>query len=295
MSDVVTPFFGTNLAEPVKTSKFDVKLMKSLFAELETASKTAAKLQSAKFVKQDGQTAKQFREMKQYAEDLCRLKVFITSNEGDQFWSYDSSIFDDPRIPSSIKLIVFDSSPDHMVKLNQRPNNWIRLELDLAKPVLLDFTISPSAPTMNGSNFLIVSDDGSWSKATHTGLQRILAQARTGLGFLHGRNVYDFYFLALGFPLCFLLLLRINAVVDSFLARLPNTFFSYSVLIFIFILLSNLFRLFFNYTRWVFPYIQLDWGKKRIAQIAWLVVFAPVAGLTIQQAWAAIARFLIPN
>ncbi len=295
MSDPATPFFGTNLAEPVKTSKFDAKLMKSLFAELESASVAAAKLQSGKLEKTPDQTPKQFKELKEYGENLCRLKVFITTNDGDQFSAYESTIFDDPRIPSSIKLIVFDSSPDHFVRLNQRPANWIRLELDLTKPVLLDFTISPSASTLNQSNFFISGEDGDWSKATHARLNRVLSESRRSLGFLHGRNVYDFYFMILGFPLCFLLLLRINGLIYPVLDRLPNAFFSYLVLIFILLLLANLFRLFFNYTRWVFPYIQLDWGRKRVAEVIWFFVFAPVAAIAIQQAWMELARFIFPN
>ena len=284
MNDVKTPFQGKSYTDVISTSYFDIRSMKSLFAILEALSKEAAELHIKTLVKQENQSRTDFNAMKEYGKGLLKLKVFITSDEGDVYSAYDQSLFDDANIPSSLKSIVFDSSPDHLSALNKRPNNWLRLELNLSRSIILDLTASPSEPTQNGSILMIEGADNNWTTTALTKIRKALSDYKTNRGLLHQRNVYDVYIFAFGLPIVFVILSRLNDALGNFLSSL-NSIQQTFVFIYFFLLSLAVFRLFFNYARWVFPYIEFDMGKgkRKLHRTIWWFVFSTiVAGITWQ-------------
>ncbi len=291
---VESPFFGTNRTELVPTACFSVESMKSLFAVVTGLSADAREIEFAKLTPQPKQSLKEFNQIKTTSEALFVPKIFLTTYESEMFSSSDPSIFDDPKIPVSVKLIVIDSCPEYMVQLNRRPANWLRIELDLTKPEIFDLNLGPSEPTPNQSNFVINGQDGNWSRSAHSKLTQALSEARTHRSILHRRNIYDIYILFGVFPIIFFLFLRITPLASPHLDQLPDLN-RFLLFFWIFILLITLFRIAFNYTRWVFPYIEFVGRnhRKHWTQLIWAAITVPIIGGLVWQAFVSLSDFLL--
>lgn len=285
--------FGRSNLEVVPPATFRAQDLKKLFAVLLNVSEHAANLEVAALQKADNQSNADFEKLKRYVRDLCRLRVFVTSADGDMFSSYDEGIFESPTVPRDLKLIVFDSSPDFQYQAKRRPENWTRLELDLSKPKILDLNLSPSESTPNGSSLVVEGSDSTWANLSFQRIRNVMKESYSHRGWLHQKNVFDIYFLVCVLPLTYLVLTRIEIGFSNFFLSLSR-FQYFFTFIYIFLLITYCFRIFFNYTRSVFPYIEIDSDRsnRNLTRIVWGIITTSVAGGLVWSLFTYIAKVL---
>jgi len=148
-----------------------------------------------------------------------------------------------------------------------------------------------SSPTPNSSKLTMQGDRDSWVASILDAVMGIVDNRRTKRTWIHRAFVYDIGLLLLGIPaglyICWKLSDPIQKHIDSI-----SAFLSTAVYIYIFLLVIWAYRIFFGYTKWAFPSVELkegtDVAKKHrhfwwaitiaiIAQAVWAVLTFPIA------------------
>ena len=171
------------------------------------------------------------------------------------FTGNSEDILDEHNLPEQIRNIFLStkSVPASILPIVVR---FINVNLDFTQPPVLDFSRFPTLPTENATQFEIQSDNEGWFFGAKSELSEYFStDARTSVDWLHRGGAYDALLFLLGISLAIWIVIRLDQILESH--RFP-TIISYSIYVYVFFLSLNLFRMFFSYSRWVFPKIELE-------------------------------------
>jgi hypothetical protein len=150
--------------------------------------------------------------------------------------------------------IEFDSAFLYRSRFNNLvPNNSFTVILDLFRPNVLDLS---TPPTQNASVANIWGLDATWANALHDELVAFFRQGRTKRGWLHLLRTYDVLVFLVGFPLSFDIVYHLDRLIKH-VAPLPEAL-SVALYVYAVLLVLFLFRILFNYARWVLPKLEID-------------------------------------
>ncbi len=197
----------------------------------------------------------EFERRKQRVHNAFVTSVTVTDLDGEMVHGNNEQFFDSTTFPSRLRSIFIATKTIPQAVLNFTPLCNIVVFLDFSRPPLLDFARLPTLPTPNESNFELAANDELWFAAAKKRLDQFFAERKTSTNWLHAAAVYDVFLAFVGIPIGIWASYRIGNLFNGFKF---SPFISTAIYIYGFALALLLFRVFFSYSRWVFPKVALD-------------------------------------
>lgn len=205
-------------------------------------------------VRQPNETEADFQTRQKKISDACLTTVVsITGANGKTVHGNARDIFQNPLLPERIMSVLFATATT-LKTINITPPNQASLFLDFGRPPVLNFGVMPSAPTLNQSNYVIEGSSEAWVTSFDSRLRQFFEERSTLRGWIHQRGIYDVLVLLVGLPGSMWVSGRLgpffyDGKTASILISIIYGYFFFASL--------SLFRLLFDYGRWLFPLIEL--------------------------------------
>jgi len=236
---------------------FDIEYLKKLYNIMSEKNIEAANLEIGSLKKAPAQTDEDFSRLKEYLKSLYKVTIEMTGSQGEYIFSESPDILNKESLPDRINSVVFDNSVKYNFELKKDPSNKLKISFDFRKVPIFDLITSPSLPSSNDNYINVVGINETWVDGANRKIIESLKGRSNRRGWLHRRNVYDLLVWFAFIPVSFWTIYRLESIykinhlgVSPFLMVFAYFYF------FLFIL--NIFRVVFNYSRWVFPYNELD-------------------------------------
>ena len=230
---------------------------KKLYEILKTATDEGADIEIAKVKKTPGQSDEDFESFKKLAKTIFKVSIHIFGSKGEYIFSESPSMLDDAGLPDTITKMTFDNTSKFRASLQQRePINKFRIEFDFTKQKIFDLISTPSEATPNKSYIYIQGESDTWVSGAYNKVMEFLQERSNKHGWLHRNNIYDMFLYFLIIPLTLRLIYNINHSLPARVTEL-SAFFKAACYLYFFIVTLNIFRIIFNYTRWIFPNTEL--------------------------------------
>lgn len=207
---------------------------------------------------------------KRFSKKTCtQLKKDITENykvhveilSKHEFLSAESSsIFNE--LPDDVIHVKYDNVFLVKTRFNRDPGLVFKIALDFTEPPLFDFNVSPSLPTKNNSSVQVYGDDATWVEGTFGMITKQLISRKTKRAWFHKASIYDYIVWFFILPFTFWNLYKLELRVQTYLHQISPAFTVFFYL-FVFVLILTLFRILFNYFKWLFPYMEFKTVPKR--------------------------------
>jgi len=159
-------------------------------------------------------------------------------------------------LPDNIEMVQFRSSYSHQYHTNSLLDNYLDIQFDFKRTEIFDFS-NPLFPlNPNQSRYYIQGNDSTWVGGVYADLMSFLEQKKSNISLLYLKNSYTI-FLMLVFPLLLFLTSKIVKWVAPYLPSYDHTVLMYGFHVYIFFLLLVGFRVLYNYSKWIFPPMEL--------------------------------------
>ena len=196
-----------------------------------------------------------FSARKERVHNAFVTSVTVTGLDDEMFHGNSESFFDSSSFPDRLRSILISTQTVPRAVLSFIPPCNIIVFLDFSRPPLIDFSRMPTLPTPNESNFEISADDELWFAASKARLSQFFDDRRTSTNWLHRTSIYDILLVFAGFPLAIWLSHRLGSLFDHIKAApIVNS----AVYVYTFFVGLIFFRILFEYSRWVFPKVELE-------------------------------------
>src|SRR3989304_2843728 len=103
----------------------------------------------------------------------------------EEMYGSISEVFDSPNFPDQVSTFYINSETILRAIHNWYPRNSFELFLDFRKPELFDFSLMPSQPTPNASNFSVQGYDVTWTNGVFSEVIKCLDRHPSTLSWLH--------------------------------------------------------------------------------------------------------------
>lgn len=259
---------------PIPPIKINLEFLKEINEILIKANEAAIKLEVSEINKSNFSSADEYEKHIKLIKESSQIIVRISEANGIfSVYRGEGNIFENIKLPNKIEKISIDSSDQYQAIFNRVPKNYFKIEFDFKKVSILDFSSSPSLKTSNDSYITISGEDGSWPAGLFSNLKQKVEEADRTSVFFHKNNTYDLILWLIVVPLIIFCMHKIDV---GFLNKIKdlNGFIKSGIYIYIFIAALWMFRIFFNYLRWLYPYLELDNPKdnpKRQRIFMWIL------------------------
>jgi hypothetical protein len=253
-------FKGTNRQFVIPACLLRPNDLRRLYRLLEQKAKEAADRQVAAMTLPQGQTQVDFDRFKTSVRETLVLNLRLQTKSGSWVGGQAIDPLEDEQLLDGITRIEFDSCFLFRLRFNNAtPNNAFLVVIDLVRPSILD--MGPD-PMQNTSLATISGSDVTWANGLCAELEAFFQQSTTRRGWLHQRQSYTALLFLLGFPLSFDIVYHLDRLIRQ-RTPLPEAL---SVAMYVYVVLVTLFlfRILFNYARWVFPKVELDAPRQHI-------------------------------
>lgn len=256
----------------------NLSYFRKVFDIVKELSKEAANFEVSQLKREAFKSDEEFENTKKDLIKLYEVSMTVRGAKGELFVSHDKSIFDEDNLPNTTTFISFDSAALFRLALSREPLNSVKIEFDFSKPSIFDFLSGPSKATQNSSIIQVMGQHQTWVQGSYERILSTLDGYTTRRGWLHKQNVYDLLLWFIIVPLTFLNFHRLQLHFSDSLEKVPNIFLV-GIYIYVFILVLYLFMIFFNYARWLYPYMELKTSLKNTAAIHRSIVFIVTLGI----------------
>lgn len=236
--------------------KVNPKVLKKLCDDLNEFCKEAADKEVSK-LQQGNLTAADFNQLTDAVRNSYKIHIEVVGSKGEYFASTQTSVLDEDQLPPAVDRITLDSSFVYRSFFKNDPPNSIRIIFDFRKPPLFDFVSNPSLSTRNDSFIQVTGQSDSWVSGVYESIMSKLKSHSTKRYWLHRQSIYDLLLWIFVLPLAFWNLNKIFSAYPTLTENVSSVLLIFGHIYF-FIAVLFLFRAFFNYGRWLFPYVELD-------------------------------------
>lgn len=276
---------GLVRSQRIAPCMFNADNFRDLYRLLSEKAKEAANLAIKEFEEKAHTLEEQDRQFfKERITDATKLVAYVTGVKGERVIYTDESAITTESLPKNIETIGIGSYYAYKVVFNTDPSNKFEVKLDFTKPRLLDFSNLWALPTEGANNIQVEGKNDTWVNGVYQKIIEFFEPLAKPRSWLHSRFTYDFLLWFLGVPVVFWVLFRIDANVIS-AGYNSSKVFLVALYVYLFLVGLILFRLLFNYARWVFPkyeYSTPDESKpSRHRKVFWSV-FITIVGVLVQ-------------
>lgn len=203
-------------------------------------------------------------------------------------------VFNSPRFPDKVKSLYIDSALNLKNLYNWSPRNSFELILDFTKPELLNLSFSPSGPTPNASDIRVSGRNETWVNGVYHTVTEFVKNRKTRRQFFHRHSVYDLLVLCGGFPFAFGISYKLSEWINRMFGQISEILQS-AAYVYVFCFSLILFRILFDYGRWVFPIVEYQTSTNAALKhrIFWSTLAVAVFGNLVYDMFK-IATALIP-
>jgi len=263
----------------------NLEFVKNFYNELKSLNNEAIdyELKNAQELYKD----EQLKNIEEFIKNNMKIIVEINGVRGEMLSSNNESIFDNEKLPNHISMIRF--SNEVLMRSGYIPGNVIKVEFDFNRIDIFDFRESPSNRSGNMSQIFIAGNNKSWVEGTYNNLINVLKDKKNISNLLHKRNIYDLFLWFIIVPMDFYVLALFEENFQNLLYNLSSPL-RIGIYIYIFIMFLLIFRITFNYMRWLFPYMAFNIDKNRIRNIhkivlaiLWTLIFSPILSKIINR------------
>jgi hypothetical protein len=188
------------------------------------------------------------------ARNLMGLTLQIRAANGEWSSANSAAPLSDDSAPAVLTSVTYDCGAQYKGRFSLFPQNLFSVTIDFTRTRLGDLSNLALSEGL-GSSFVNLSGvNSTWVNAVDLELRTFFKERGTRRGWLHSRFAYDLALMLIGVPLCldgiYLLDKRLATLIT-----LPSAVF---VALYVYFMLVGLymFRLVFNYAKWVFPKIE---------------------------------------
>jgi len=188
--------------------------------------------------------------------DDMQLNVLIRLNNG-QWHRSDSRESLSGLIDTYGSIIVFieyESAFKFRSRAKKPPVNQFVVDLDLSKQEVFDI-IGKAADTINSSTGIVEGDNKDWVNGTYKELEEFFDLHSAPYSFIHKKISYDIAIWLFGIPVILAWTYKISLLIGDELEKAAEII-SIATYIYLFTVLLFLFRILFNYVRFVFPKVE---------------------------------------
>ena len=237
------------------------KDLRDLYKLLAQKATEAAEFQVGSVNLQPGQTQAQFNDFREQIRNALKLVVRVQTDNGQWTNSTTMEPLTDEGFPNRVVRIEFSSLFLFQAQFfNLYPNNYFTVVFDLSRPSVLDVNTLPVA---NTSSATVAGFNTTWTNGLYDELVTFFRQRPTSRGWLHFNLTHTALVFIVGFPLSFIVVYYLAAIIRR-RAALPDAL-TVAVYVYIVLFVLFLFRIVFNYARWVFPPVEVNAPHQHIA------------------------------
>ena len=230
----------------------------SLFDILNDKAVNAANHNTEGFARSENESDEEFSAIKLNAQNLMRLSVLIKLNNGHWqrvFTRGDFEGYLDTHGPV-IEFIEYESAFEFRNRVNRPAVNQFYIDLDLKKQNVFDI-LQKASDTINQSNGVITGNNSNWVNGTYKALEDFFKLYSTPYDFIHKKSSYDLMLWLFGMPLTLAWLYKFSQWqwMGNKLDQSPEII-TIAVYIYLSVLILFIFRILFNYTRYIFLKVE---------------------------------------
>ena len=183
-------------------------------------------------------------------------------------------VFNSPRFPDKVKSLYINSELDLRNLYNWFPRNRFELLLDFAKPEF-NLSLSPSGSTPNASKILVSGRNETWVNGVYHAVIEFVKNRKTRRQFFHRHSVYDLLLACVSLPFAFSIASKLSGLINDLFGEHSGILKS-AAYVYVFYFSVLLFRILFDYARWVFPIVEYkestDTAQKHRAILAAIIL-----------------------
>ena len=244
----------TELSEQITACAFTKDDLKTLCEMLQESSRIAAEEEINYYTPHD-RSPEQIIADKELLQSGFELKVTVRGTDDNVLFGSIPVVFNSPRFPERVKSLYIDSGQDLKNMYNWVPRNHFELLVDFTKSELFNLSLSPSVSTPNASRILVTGLNSDWVSGVFHKVTDFINEKRTRRRFFHRHSVYDGFVLCIGLPFVFSITFKLSGWINGILGEISEIVKS-GAYVYVFLLSLNIFKVLFDYTRWVFPIVE---------------------------------------
>lgn len=268
----------TELSQQITACTFSKDDLKTLCEILQESSYAAAEEEITNYTPLD-RSPEQIFEDRETLRLGFELQVTVRGTDDKVLFGTIPAVFNSPRFPDKVKTLYINSELDLKNLHNWSPRNRFELLLDFTKPELFNLSLSPSTSTPNASNILVAGLNSDWVSGVYRKVTDFINEKRTRRGFFHRHSIYDLLLFFLGIPFAFWMAYKLSGWIDSLFGKF-SVFVQNGAYVCLFFLMINLFKILFDYARWVFPIVEYKSSADTVRKHRYILGVAVVGGLT---------------
>lgn len=244
----------TEISEQITACSFSKVDLETLCRTLQESSNEAADEEVNHYIPID-------RDPEKIASDIAslregyRIKVTVQGMDDERIHGTIPAVFDSPRFPDRVKRLYINSALELKNSYNWTPRNHFELLLDFTKPEFFNLPLSPSASTPNASNFLVTGLNSTWVNGVYHAVKGFVKNRKTRRQFFHRHSVYDLLLLCGGLPFAFGISYKLSRWINTVFGEISGVLQG-AAYVYVFYFSLILFRILFDYGRWVFPIVE---------------------------------------
>lgn len=274
-----TPYKSITIKEPLPSCSVDYRILNRLLNILIDINKEAVDIDVLALQKLDNESDSDFSKRKDSLKDLYQVSVTVFGSKGEFIFFDSPTSLDENKLPTIISKVIFDTGVKYNFQLKCFPPNRAKIEFDFSKAKIFDFQSLPSEPTPNSSCIEVIGMNEIWVCGVHKQILGLIEEHLTKRALLHKSNVYDLLILLLFIPVTFTLIYRFENWFHIS-QKLP-IILTVACYFYTFLLSLNIFRILFNYSRWVLPKVELIGQHKSNSALHRGIIFAIFSALSL--------------
>ena len=252
-------FISNYRFSPIHSCTLDKEDLKKLCETLEKKCAESLKIQIDEFKRPNNMTAEDYEKIKNNIKNNFKLSVMIIGTKGKQMIGENSSVFDKGDFPEDLSNVNFGNSFPYKWFFGYEPKNIFEIVIDFSKVDVLS-TVNPSQSTANNSRITVRGSDETWVSGVHSTISSFFEEKKTNRGWIHKRLIYDLFLYLFILPITFWIIYRVDSSLKLLNTNIPGAL-SIAIYVYIFVLVLTVFRILFNYFRWVFPLVEFKTKK----------------------------------
>jgi len=241
-------------SSPIHSCILDKEDLKKLCETLEKKCAEALKIEIDKFKRPDNMEEEDYQKIKENIKNNLKLSVMVIGKKDKHMIGENYSIFDNTDFPEDLSIVNFGNSFRYKWIFGYEPKNIFQIVIDFSKVQILS-SVDPSQSTVNNSNITVRGSDETWVSGVYGNVSSFFEGKKTNRDWLHKRFVYLLFLFIFVFPITFRIIYRTDNFLKLLNTNIPSVL-SIAIYVYIFFLALTVFRILFNYFRWVFPLIE---------------------------------------